>query len=207
MCSTSAFERAFITRERQSWSLYPISGSSRHDRLSLSGPFFDVHLRAQKRPDVRRATHGHGEVVTTDYAVVDPKVRMIPSLLDVLRASAGQRPIAAPRIFTISSLRRLAQVFWLGSGAEGIRTPDLRRAKAALSQLSYGPLRGVGQPGIEPGTSVLSGLRSSRLSYWPAADAWSLPDARPRRRLDQRRVEQRWPWGVACRRQGRGGKT
>jgi hypothetical protein len=28
------------------------------------------------------------------------------------------------------------------SGAEGIRTPDLRRAKAALSQLSYGPDRG-----------------------------------------------------------------
>ena len=26
-------------------------------------------------------------------------------------------------------------------GAEGIRTPDLRRAKAALSQLSYGPAR------------------------------------------------------------------
>ena len=58
-------------------------------------------------------------------------------------------------------------------GAEGIRTPDLRLAKAALSQLSYGPARrGVGQPGIEPGTSVLSGLRSSRLSYWPAADAF-----------------------------------
>jgi hypothetical protein len=63
-------------------------------------------------------------------------------------------------------------------GAEGIRTPDLRRAKAALSQLSYGPRHAwclredhaaswVGQPGIEPGTSVLSGLRSSRLSYWP----------------------------------------
>ena len=28
-----------------------------------------------------------------------------------------------------------------GGGAEGIRTPDLRRAKAALSQLSYGPGR------------------------------------------------------------------
>jgi hypothetical protein len=57
----------------------------------------------------------------------------------------------------------------VAGGAEGIRTPDLRRAKAALSQLSYGPAgaRGVGQPGIEPGTSVLSGLRSSRLSYWP----------------------------------------
>ncbi len=27
--------------------------------------------------------------------------------------------------------------------------------------------RVVGQPGLEPGTSVLSGLRSNRLSYWP----------------------------------------
>ena len=27
-------------------------------------------------------------------------------------------------------------------GAEGIRTPDLRRAKAALSRLSYGPDEG-----------------------------------------------------------------
>ena len=27
----------------------------------------------------------------------------------------------------------------LAGGAEEIRTPDLRRAKAALSQLSYGP--------------------------------------------------------------------
>ena len=26
----------------------------------------------------------------------------------------------------------------------------------------------VGQPGLEPGTSVLSGLRSNQLSYWPA---------------------------------------
>jgi hypothetical protein len=71
---------------------------------------------------------------------------------------------------------------FVGGGAEGIRTPDLRRAKAALSQLSYGPARRrVGQPGIEPGTSVLSGLRSSRLSYWPAADAFesTRPAARP----------------------------
>ena len=28
----------------------------------------------------------------------------------------------------------------------------------------------VGQPGFEPGTSVLSGLRSNQLSYWPFAD-------------------------------------
>ena len=60
-------------------------------------------------------------------------------------------------------------------GAEGIRTPDLRLAKAALSQLSYGPFwlgvivvdAWVGQPGFEPGTSVLSGPRSNRLSYTP----------------------------------------
>ena len=73
-----------------------------------------------------------------------------------------------------------------GGGAGGIRTPDIRLAKAALSQLSYGPrirptacerpagwadtttrpLRAavVGHPGFEPGTSVLSGLRSNQLS-------------------------------------------
>ena len=70
------------------------------------------------------------------------------------------------------------------SGDEGIRTPDLRRAKAALSQLSYGPSREdeyamvvamgqvpagwssvvVGHSGLEPETSVLSGLRSNLLS-------------------------------------------
>jgi hypothetical protein len=59
-------------------------------------------------------------------------------------------------------------------GAAGIRTPDLRRARAALSQLSYGPdtrppVPRVGAPGLEPGTSALSGPRSNRLSYAPAA--------------------------------------
>ena len=54
-------------------------------------------------------------------------------------------------------------------GAGGIRTPDIRLAKAALSQLSYGPADSddhmmVGHPGFEPGTSVLSGLRSNQLS-------------------------------------------
>ncbi len=69
-------------------------------------------------------------------------------------------------------------------GADEIRTRDLRRAKAALSQLSYGPVRVcfgwtrgmrgtpgrragmelVGHSGLEPETSVLSGLRSNLLS-------------------------------------------
>ncbi len=52
-------------------------------------------------------------------------------------------------------------------GAGGTRTPDFRLAKAALSQLSYGPtseLRLVGDGGLEPPTSVLSGPRSNQLS-------------------------------------------
>ena len=65
----------------------------------------------------------------------------------------------------------------LPGGAAGTRTPDLRRAKAALSQLSYGPVspdvmqrrvRPVGAPGLEPGTSALSGPRSNHLSYAPS---------------------------------------
>ena len=47
-------------------------------------------------------------------------------------------------------------------GAGGTRTPDFRLAKAALSQLSYGPM--VGDGGLEPPTSVLSGPRSNQLS-------------------------------------------
>ncbi len=35
-------------------------------------------------------------------------------------------------------------------GAEGIRTPDLRRAKAALSQLSYGPIWYTGEFTLRP---------------------------------------------------------
>ena len=54
-------------------------------------------------------------------------------------------------------------------GGERARTVDPLRARQVLSQLSYGPkLRTnnalVGHPGLEPGTSVLSGLRSNRLS-------------------------------------------
>ncbi len=55
-------------------------------------------------------------------------------------------------------------------GAAGARTPNLRRARAALSQLSYDP-NTVGAPGLEPGTSALSGPRSNQLSYAPADHA------------------------------------
>ena len=63
-------------------------------------------------------------------------------------------------------------------GADRDRTDDFRLAKAALSQLSYGPsvleagrkTPVVGLGGLEPPTSRLSGVRSSRLSYRPAPD-------------------------------------
>ena len=60
-------------------------------------------------------------------------------------------------------------------GADRVRTDDLRRAKPALSQLSYSPLslplRPIGVVGlgrIELPTSPLSGVRSNRLSYRPS---------------------------------------
>ena len=49
-------------------------------------------------------------------------------------------------------------------GDEEIRTPNLLRAREALSQLSYIPAIPVGLSGLEPEASVLSGLRSSLLS-------------------------------------------
>ena len=60
-------------------------------------------------------------------------------------------------------------LFMLLSGDEGIRTPDLRRAKAALSQLSYSPGKtipfwAVGLSGLEPETLPLSEARSNQLS-------------------------------------------
>ena len=50
-------------------------------------------------------------------------------------------------------------------GDEGVRTPGLRLAKAALSQLSYIPrCPEVGLSGLEPETSPLSEARSNQLS-------------------------------------------
>jgi hypothetical protein len=55
-------------------------------------------------------------------------------------------------------------------GDEGTRTPDIRLAKAALSQLSYIPVYifwGVGLTGFEPVTPALSAQCSNQLSYRP----------------------------------------
>ena len=53
------------------------------------------------------------------------------------------------------------------SGAERVRTVDLRLAKPALSQLSYSPVDMVGLGRFELPTSRLSGVRSNQLSYRP----------------------------------------
>ena len=51
------------------------------------------------------------------------------------------------------------------SGGKRTRTADILLAKQALYQLSYTPnYRDMGHPGLEPGTSPLSGVRSNHLS-------------------------------------------
>jgi hypothetical protein len=94
-------------------------------------------------------------------------------------------------------------------GAEEDRTPDLLRARQALSQLSYGPptlpranatskaLVGLG--GFEPPTSPLSGVRSNQLSYRPWNRVGSI-NARPQAgpsQLDSRAKERKpFVWGL-----------
>jgi hypothetical protein len=78
-------------------------------------------------------------------------------------------------------------------GDEGTRTPDPLDANQMLSQLSYAPRDNqrqsrrdiyqigkvlvVGLPWLEQGTSVLSGLRSSQLSYRPTRPIAAKPAA------------------------------
>ena len=55
----------------------------------------------------------------------------------------------------------------IGGGDEETRTPDPLLAKEMLYQLSYVPAPGrgmVGDSGLEPETSALSGQRSNQLS-------------------------------------------
>lgn len=75
---------------------------------------------------------------------------------------------------SVSHLRMFRSTPKVG-GARRDRTDDLKLAKLALSQLSYGPnsvikpnLEGVvGLSGLEPLTSRLSGVCSNHLSYRP----------------------------------------
>jgi hypothetical protein len=62
-----------------------------------------------------------------------------------------------------------SHVIQKNGGGERDRTDGLLRARQALSQLSYTPIKPVvGLGGFEPPTSRLSGVRSNQLSYRPS---------------------------------------
>jgi hypothetical protein len=90
----------------------------------------------------RRPSSHFGRAGSRKHRLCDCRLPVTdgPFLLEIC-VTQWTTSIARPRIFTIANLLRTAQVLcpFCGGGAEGIRTPDLRRAKAALSQLSYGP--------------------------------------------------------------------
>ena len=73
-------------------------------------------------------------------------------------------------------------------GANRDRTGDLKLAKLALSQLSYGPVfcsdQMVGPERVERSTSRLSGVRSNHLSYEPGSSHSNAHADRPRGTID-----------------------
>ena len=105
------------------------------------------------------------------------------------RPITGQLPALADQVDPLHLSRYTKRLLsHPPGGAAGIRTPDLRRARAALSQtklrppvehsrLTRTPVSGVGAPGLEPGTSALSGPRSNHLSYAPGQGAPNRPPA------------------------------
>ena len=104
----------------------------------------------------------------------------VVSLYDVQRSGRGCLAASTQpnllsfmrRMFRIvSAITRAPQV---NGGARRDRTDDILLAKQALSQLSYGPIKGatsqkgmVGPGRLELPTSRLSGVRSNHLSYGP----------------------------------------
>ncbi len=82
-------------------------------------------------------------------------------------------------LFPLSQCQKTFPTYCRKCGANRVRTGNLCRARAALSQLSYSPLRSfnlrkslsdVGLDRLELSTSRLSGVRSNHLSYKPFID-------------------------------------
>ena len=96
-------------------------------------------------------------------------------------------PLQAGRLACASSNRNHL-ILWFYGGGERVRTDDLLRARQALSQLSYTPVRVqclgqgaslicalplptvVGLDGVEPSTSRLSGVRSNQTELQAPSD-------------------------------------
>ncbi len=102
-----------------------------------------------------------------------PSVRFSTQMERIARLDTLRRSRAGSATRSDCSLASLvSSIVKVPGGAAGIRTPDLRRAKAALSRLSYSPVaarRPVGVRGLEPRASPLSGVCSNQLSYTPAS--------------------------------------
>ena len=86
----------------------------------------------------------------------------------LLRRTAPRHPPCALSFVSFGCCVVVKVLLQGNGGDEGSRTPDLLRAKQALSQLSYVPML-VGIGGLEPPTSRLSGVCSNQLSYTPFA--------------------------------------
>jgi hypothetical protein len=71
-----------IARERQSWRLDPANGSSRHDRPSPQRPTSSTAHAGTKKARHPSSRTRQRKVVTSDYAVVNSTLGMIPCLLD-----------------------------------------------------------------------------------------------------------------------------
>ena len=139
---------------------WPLAGNPVADQWPTANPT----PRQEKRLEVSQATAAN-------------TLRMVP-----LHGTTHPSHCSAVA-FPLNRHQHLASRSDTVTGGDGeTRTPDLLRAKQALSQLSYIPVaacrtrvtpapmraaprfRRVGLPGFEPGASVLSGLRSNHLS-------------------------------------------
>ena len=113
---------------------------------------------ASKRRNASHGTAKNPRIRPTNQKAID-----VPVLPPVSSTSPNAREASAALLHKTPGSRTRGFRFCafcrsFDSGAEGIRTPDLRRAKAALSRLSYGPgIKGrVYAPHPGPSTCRLS---------------------------------------------------
>ena len=87
----------------------------------------------------------------------------------VLYSQYSGRTFARPSHvhYSIITVQSLSKVWWRCTGSN--RGPPACKAGALPAEL-HPPISLVGTPGLEPGTSALSGLRSNQLSYAPICD-------------------------------------